>query len=156
MRTTLKAPFLVLTGAAVLFAGACSSDDSTSTPTSSPHAVTSHAATTSAATTTVTETDVETTTPTQPGVAPATTAQDDDPGGHPCKDQNGASGHYIYSDSSSMWVCEINEDAPRVTPTVPPAQHDDDPGGHPCKNQDGATGHFIWAESTNQWVCQIS
>ncbi|MCS5479596.1 hypothetical protein NYP18_07985 [Corynebacterium sp. YIM 101645] len=44
----------------------------------------------------------------------AHTITDGDPGGHPCTDQSGAPGHYIYSDSSSIWVCEITGDAPQV------------------------------------------
>lgn len=38
--------------------------------------------------------------------------RDDDPGGQPCTDQNGAPGHYIATDEGSF-VCEITGDAPR-------------------------------------------
>lgn len=48
-----------------------------------------------------------------PPPPPTTTERDDDPGGSPCTDQSGAPGHYIWSDSSNQWVCEITGDAPR-------------------------------------------
>lgn len=41
------------------------------------------------------------------------TGHDDDPGGHPCTDDNGAPGHYIRDANDTQWICEITGDAPR-------------------------------------------
>jgi hypothetical protein len=100
--------------------------------------------------------------PNPPGEAPGS-SHDDDPGGHPCTDQSGAPGTYIFSDSSNQWVCQITGDAPRPpqqsqpqSQSRPQETHDDDPGGHPCTDQSGAPGTYIFSDSSNQWVCQIT
>ncbi|QKT06894.1 hypothetical protein HUN08_06595 [Gordonia sp. X0973] len=101
--------------------------------------------------------------PGNPAPAPKPQGRDDDPGGKPCTNQSGAPGHYIWSDSSNMWVCEITGDAPQQPPAPAPKPQpqqpqgrDDDPGGKPCTDQSGAPGHYIWSDSSNMWVCEIT
>lgn len=127
MRTARTAPFLILASAAVLFAGGCSSNDSGTGDNGGQ----------------VTDTPIS-------GVEQLRGS----PAGHGCTDQSGARGHYVRDVSSNMWICSIDENAPRVNATLPPGQHDDDPGGHPCQDQSGMHGKLIWAD--DMWVCQIS
>ncbi len=161
MRSIARLGWVVPAVGVLMFVSACSSSDST-TPTSS-----------SSTTTTVTTTSVASAPVVPPPAAPATptanapantqtqgvapTGRSDDPGGSPCTDQNGAPGHYIYSDSSQQWVCEVTGDAPQANTQAPQQPRSDgDPGGTPCEDQSGMKGRYIWSDSSNMWVCQIS
>jgi len=100
-------------GLMVFGATACSSSDKDSTPTSSSSSSATSSPATSSASTTHQAPAPVTTTHNNPAPQTTTPVRDDDPGGKPCTDQSGAPGHYIWSDSSNQWVCEITGDAPR-------------------------------------------
>ncbi len=144
--------FLAGLFALTLVASACGNSADDKAPVSSAHSpsiVTSPADATSPE-----EAPASSPAATQPHrTSPQQPVRDDDPGGHPCTDQNGAPGHLIPG-SGGGWVCNITGDAPKADVDRHKGK-DDDPGGHPCTDQSGAPGHLIPA-SGGGWVCEIT
>ncbi|QKT06893.1 hypothetical protein HUN08_06590 [Gordonia sp. X0973] len=55
------------------------------------------------------------------GAVAAAAPQSGDPGGKPCQNQDGARGHYMWSNTGNYWYCNIDvRNAPKYKKKAPP------------------------------------
>ncbi|MFT3716622.1 MAG: hypothetical protein QM774_11960 [Gordonia sp. (in: high G+C Gram-positive bacteria)] len=132
MSTILRGTMMVAAGAGVLLLSACGSGGDSAGPTSVTFS--------------------------QEPRATATTEPTSAVANSPCKDDEGAQGHYMYTPDKNDWECDSTDkpdDVPPIIHTDPPSKQVTDPSGYPCSDESGADGRLVWIDPDGPWVCML-